>query len=145
MQNPLPYDKEETLEEATSINMDRLTQLQDGIDELARMFANSVEYLNRAQVHVDQDQVKFRESQRELVQDIVKKSKQIELLIENLPGMQNSEQEQIDMIKELNKEMHEANLEYLKAVEDAESLKKQIMETIGILCRDQSTAYNTEE
>ncbi|CAI2167427.1 18017_t:CDS:2 [Funneliformis geosporum] len=139
MQNPLPYDKEETLEEATSINMDRLTQLQDGIDEVR------VEYLNRAQVHVDQDQVKFRESQRELVQDIVKKSKQIELLIENLPGMQNSEQEQIDMIKELNKEMHEANLEYLKAVEDAESLKKQIMETIGILCRDQSTAYNTEE
>ncbi|CAG8552752.1 5752_t:CDS:2 [Funneliformis caledonium] len=140
MQNPLPYDKEETLEEATSMNMDRLTQLQDAIDELARMFANSVEYLNRAQVHVDQDPGKFRESQRELVQDIVKKSKQIELLIEKLPGMQNSEQEQIDMIKELNKEMHEANLEYLKA-----SLKKQIMETIGILCRDQSTAYNTEE
>jgi mediator of RNA polymerase II transcription subunit 21 len=143
MQNPLSYGKEETLSEATSINMDRLTQLQDAIDEMARMFANSVEFLNKVQV--GQDQVKLKESQQELVQDIVKKAKQIELLIDNLPGIRNTEQEQLDMIKELNKEMHEANIEYLKAVEDAESLRKQIIETIGILCRDQSTAYNTEE
>ncbi|GBC02206.1 hypothetical protein RclHR1_00450041 [Rhizophagus clarus] len=143
MQNPLSYEKEETIEVATSINMDRLTQLQDAIDEMARMFANSVEFLNRVQV--GQDQVKLKESQQEIVQDVVKKAKQIEILIDNLPGLRNTEQEQFDMIKELNKEMHEANLEYLKAVEDAESLRKQIVETIGILCRDQSTAYNSEE
>ena len=53
------------------------------------------------------------------MQDVVKKAKQIELLIDNLPGIRNTEQEQFDMIKELNKEMHDANLEYLKAVEDA--------------------------
>lgn len=34
MQNPLSYEKEEPLEVATSINMDRLTQLQDAIDEV---------------------------------------------------------------------------------------------------------------
>jgi hypothetical protein len=34
MQNPLSYEKEETPEVATSINMDRLTQLQDAIDEV---------------------------------------------------------------------------------------------------------------
>jgi hypothetical protein len=34
MQNPLSYEKEETLGVATSINMDRLTQLQDAIDEV---------------------------------------------------------------------------------------------------------------
>ncbi|CAB4384768.1 hypothetical protein RhiirA5_355348 [Rhizophagus irregularis] len=143
MQNPLSYEKEEPLEVATSINMDRLTQLQDAIDEMARMFANSVEFLNRVQV--GQDQVKLKENQQEIVQDVVKKAKQIEILIDNLPGLRNTEQEQFDMIKELNKEMQEANLEYIKAVEDAESLRKQIVETIEILCRDQSTAYNTEE
>ncbi|GBC37669.1 uncharacterized protein OCT59_005673 [Rhizophagus irregularis] len=143
MQNPLSYEKEEPLEVATSINMDRLTQLQDAIDEMARMFANSVEFLNRVQV--GQDQIKLKENQQEIVQDVVKKAKQIEILIDNLPGLRNTEQEQFDMIKELNKEMQEANLEYIKAVEDAESLRKQIVETIEILCRDQSTAYNTEE
>ncbi|RGB42275.1 hypothetical protein C1646_683669 [Rhizophagus diaphanus] len=143
MQNPLSYEKEEPLEVATSINMDRLTQLQDAIDEMARMFANSVEFLNRVQV--GQDQAKLKENQQEIVQDVVKKAKQIEILIDNLPGLRNTEQEQFDMIKELNKEMQEANLEYIKAVEDAESLRKQIVETIEILCRDQSTAYNTEE
>ncbi|EXX79969.1 hypothetical protein RirG_000490 [Rhizophagus irregularis DAOM 197198w] len=110
---------------------------------MARMFANSVEFLNRVQV--GQDQIKLKENQQEIVQDVVKKAKQIEILIDNLPGLRNTEQEQFDMIKELNKEMQEANLEYIKAVEDAESLRKQIVETIEILCRDQSTAYNTEE
>ncbi|EXX59470.1 Srb7p [Rhizophagus irregularis DAOM 197198w] len=97
--------------------MDRLTQLQDAIDEMARMFANSVEFLNRVQV--GQDQIKLKENQQEIVQDVVKKAKQIEILIDNLPGLRNTEQEQFDMIKELNKEMQEANLEYIKAVEDA--------------------------
>lgn len=61
----------------------------------------------------------YLESQQEIVQDVVKKAKQIEILIDNLPGLRNTEQEQFDMIKELNKEMQEANLEYIKAVEDA--------------------------
>lgn len=61
----------------------------------------------------------YLENQQEIVQDVVKKAKQIEILIDNLPGLRNTEQEQFDMIKELNKEMQEANLEYIKAVEDA--------------------------
>ncbi|CAG8579220.1 14319_t:CDS:2 [Gigaspora margarita] len=84
----------------------------------------------------------IRYAQQEYVQDICKKAKQIELLIDALPGINHSEAEQIEILKSLDQELKVANEEYIKAVQDAELLLKQIKETIKIISKDQSLAFS---
>ncbi|CAG8502836.1 2018_t:CDS:2 [Scutellospora calospora] len=92
--------------------MDILTQLQDSIDSIARMFFIVVHHLNMQDPNKD--------VQQEHVQDICKKAKQIELLIDALPGINHSEAEQIEILKSLDEELKEANEEYKKAVQNAD-------------------------
>ncbi|KAI7905657.1 uncharacterized protein BX663DRAFT_500501 [Cokeromyces recurvatus] len=89
--------------------MDRLTQLQDAIDAMARMFTNSIYYVHEksgmAELNKDipvaqpkvqaDDPVVFQENMKELVSDLVKKAKEIDSLIEILPGIQQTEEEQV--------------------------------------------------
>ncbi|CAJ0763613.1 5219_t:CDS:2 [Entrophospora sp. SA101] len=139
MQNSLPLEQQSVLE-ATS-NMDRLTQLQDAIDQLAQLFHTSIVHLNQPQNH---DAPKLKEDRELIVQDLCKKAKEIDTLIENLPGIKYSEKEQTDIIKSLEEELQEANREYLKMVQNAGSLLKKINDTINIIAKDQSLAKDLE-
>nr|CAG8495815.1 6432_t:CDS:10 [Entrophospora candida] len=123
MQNSLPLEQQSVLE-ATS-NMDRLTQLQDAIDQLAQLFHTSIVHLNQPQNH---DTPKLKEDRELIVQDLCKKAKEIDTLIENLP----------------EEELQEANREYLKMVQNAGSLLKKINDTINIIAKDQSLAKDLE-
>ncbi|CAG8667616.1 1762_t:CDS:2, partial [Paraglomus brasilianum] len=115
MQHTSQSLRPETLKEATS-NMDRLTQLQDALDQMARLFSISVNYLS--QPHV-QDPAEFKKVQHELVTDICRKAKQVEILIDNLPGATRTEEEQLEFIGQLEKELQEANENYRKAAQTA--------------------------
>ncbi|CAJ0823000.1 14000_t:CDS:10 [Entrophospora sp. SA101] len=132
--------KQQSVLEATS-NMDRLTQLQDAIDQLAQLFHTSIVHLNQPQNH---DAPKLKEDRELIVQDLCKKAKEIDTLIENLPGIKYSEKEQTDIIKSLEEELQEANREYLKMVQNAGSLLKKINDTINIIAKDQSLAKDLE-
>ncbi|CAH1756945.1 11938_t:CDS:2 [Entrophospora sp. SA101] len=133
-------EKQQSVLEATS-NMDRLTQLQDAIDQLAQLFHTSIVHLNQPQNH---DAPKLKEDRELIVQDLCKKAKEIDTLIENLPGIKYSEKEQTDIIKSLEEELQEANREYLKMVQNAGSLLKKINDTINIIAKDQSLAKDLE-
>ncbi|CAG8469765.1 6371_t:CDS:2 [Paraglomus occultum] len=160
----------ETLKEATS-NMDRLTQLQDALDQMARLFSLSVNYLSQRehtillsanvvqilivqrhssvfffllrQAHV-QDPAEFKKVQHDLVTDICRKAKQVEILIDNLPGATRTEEEQLESISQLEKELQEANENYRKAVQTAESLLEQITEAIDVIANDQTLPIHCE-
>lgn len=54
----------------------------------------------------------------ELVSDLVKKAKEIDSLIEVLPGIQQTEEEQIAILKALEEENKLANQEYEDAVKE---------------------------
>nr|CAG8575328.1 2655_t:CDS:2 [Entrophospora candida] len=116
--------EQQSVLEATS-NMDRLTQLQDAIDQLAQLFHTSIVHLNQPQNH---DTPKLKEDRELIVQDLCKKAKEIDTLIENLP----------------EEELQEANREYLKMVQNAGSLLKKINDTINIIAKDQSLAKDLE-
>ncbi|ORX49445.1 hypothetical protein DM01DRAFT_1376294 [Hesseltinella vesiculosa] len=92
--------------------MDRLTQLQDAIDSasvpMARMFTNSIYYVHEKsnmvqldpdipvlnpKVQADPPEV-FQANLQELVTDLVKQAKEIDTLIEGLPGIERTEAEQ---------------------------------------------------
>ncbi|CAO0799794.1 unnamed protein product [Mucor circinelloides] len=137
--------------------MDRLTQLQDAIDAMARMFTNSIYYVHeksgmaelnkdipvaQPKIQADEPEV-FQENMRELASDLVKKAKEIDALIEVLPGVQQTEEEQIDLLKALEEENRIANEEYEAAVKEMELVKQQINQSLRAIADEQS--QSTEE
>lgn len=72
----------------------------------------------------------FEGDLKEMAKDLVVKSQQIELLIANLPGVNSSEAEQVQRMKELERELEDLEGERLRAVEQKEQLLKRVEEKI---------------
>ncbi|KAF5345120.1 hypothetical protein D9757_013867 [Collybiopsis confluens] len=122
-------------------HMDRITQLQDEIQQLLTIMSTSILYLtsrsNFKQVseHIpvtkqrnvekyDEETV-FEESKKELVVDLVRKAKQVEYLVNSLPDPEG-EEEQALRLQQLEQEMQVANVEYARAVVRLKSLHAQV-------------------
>ncbi|KAI0396376.1 mediator of RNA polymerase II transcription subunit 21 [Xylariaceae sp. FL0594] len=127
---------------------DRLTQLQDAVDQLAKQFVACINYVNqhhslatlgpRDQIQVipkqeaDQQEVDphpedvFQAALVELAQDLITKEQQIEWLISILPGLDNSEEDQERNIRELEDELKVAEAQRQEAM-------KQRKETLAKL------------
>jgi mediator of RNA polymerase II transcription subunit 21 len=72
----------------------------------------------------------FEGDLKEMAKDLVVKSQQIELLIANLPGVNSSEAEQVQRMKELEHQLENLEGERLRAVEQKEQLLKRVEEKI---------------
>ncbi|KAI8956102.1 mediator of RNA polymerase II transcription subunit 21 [Xylaria longipes] len=136
---------------------DRLTQLQDAVDQLATQFIASINYINqhhsletlgpRDQIVVipkqeaDQQEVDphpqdvFRAALVELAQDLITKEQQIELLISILPGLDNSEQDQERNIRELEEELKVAEAQRQEAIKEREETLAKINAVIRSIRR----------
>ncbi|KAI0020576.1 mediator of RNA polymerase II transcription subunit 21 [Xylariomycetidae sp. FL0641] len=136
---------------------DRLTQLQDAVDQLAHQFVACVHYVSRHhsletlgpndQIQVipkqepEQQEVDshpedvFRASQVELAQDLITKEQQIEMLISLLPGLDNSEQDQERNIRELEEELKAAEVQRQAAVREKEEAMAKIDSVIRSIRR----------
>lgn len=117
---------------------DRLTQLQVCIDQLVRQYYSALAYINRShdflplspqdakvsdpQVHPTSPASKFEADLAELARDIVVKSKQIEVLIDSLPGIGSSESEQLDRARALERELNQAECERQEVLRETAQL-----------------------
>ncbi|KAG9245741.1 mediator complex, subunit Med21 [Calycina marina] len=109
---------------------DKLTQIQEAVDDLANQMVACLYYLNR---HHDwqtlspndvirgqsknefetaydkefgpRNPVAFKAAQKELAKDLVIKEQQIEYLISHLPGLANNEEKQEEAIRRLEAEL----------------------------------------
>lgn len=72
----------------------------------------------------------FNEDMKEFARDIVIKQQQVEALIANLPGLNVSEEQQIERMKQLEKELEGLEDERLQAVKEKEVLLKKVEEKI---------------
>jgi len=131
--------------------MDRITQLQDEIQQLLTIMSKSIAYLtsrsNFLQVSQDVPVTKqrnpekydapdvFEANQKELVTDLVVKAKQVEYLIQSLPEPE-PEEEQAKRLQSLEEEMQVANKEYLFAVKRAKDLHQQISDVLRSMLSD---------
>ncbi|KAL9615438.1 MAG: hypothetical protein Q9167_000116 [Letrouitia subvulpina] len=126
---------------------DRLTQLQDCLDQLLTQFYASLRYLSS---HHDSSSLDpqsnqppypasdtaptqrvdspsdFKAAQKELAQDLVTKTKQIEYLIRVLPGLESSEQQQEERIGRLEMELREAEEERNRAAKEKEAWMREL-------------------
>ncbi|KAJ4300442.1 RNA polymerase II mediator complex subunit [Collariella sp. IMI 366227] len=124
---------------------DILTQLQEAMDLLCTMFIAGFYYVER---HHDletfgpddkipdlKDQPKevdsfdpktFADGQREIAKDLVDQAQLIEYLISELPGLDNSEREQVDMIRGLEEEIAVAEAHRLEASKERDEVLGQL-------------------
>lgn len=72
----------------------------------------------------------FQKNIKEMAEDIVLKQQQVEVLIAGLPGLNVSEEQQIERMKELEKELEGLEGERLEAVKQKELLLKKVEEKI---------------
>lgn len=125
--------------------MDRITQLQDEIQQLLTIMSRSITYLtsrtNFVQVNPDIPITKarpqekfdspdiFEANKKEIVNDLLTKAKQIEYLINSLPEPE-PEETQAMRLKDLEQQMVEANEDYIRAVNRARGLHRRISEVL---------------
>ncbi|KAL5534760.1 hypothetical protein ACEPAG_1224 [Sanghuangporus baumii] len=126
-------------------HMDRITQLQNEIEQLLTIMSQTIQYLttrtNFEQVSAaipitksrnadkfDPPDV-FESNKAELAADLVSKAKQVEVLIKSLP-VPESEESQALRFQKLEEEMQEANEEYNTALNRAKTLHAQVSEVL---------------
>ncbi|KAK8105923.1 uncharacterized protein PG998_003606 [Apiospora kogelbergensis] len=134
---------------------DRLTQLQDAVDELAQQFVACIHYVHRhhnletlgpndeirvlpkdAEQEVDSHPAEtFKAAQVELAQDLITKEQQIEYLISILPGLDNSERDQERNIKELEDELKLAEAQHQEAIQEKKDIMSNLDEVIRSIRR----------
>jgi mediator of RNA polymerase II transcription subunit 21 len=68
----------------------------------------------------------FHEAQQELARDLILKEKQIEYLIAHLPGINSSENDQIDRIKALQTELVSAEAERREALKERDEALQEL-------------------
>ncbi|TVY83024.1 Mediator of RNA polymerase II transcription subunit, partial [Lachnellula suecica] len=126
---------------------DKLTQIQDAVDQLMQQFIASLYYVNHhheLQTLSTTDSIRvvgkendsaaqgedvephpvadFKAGQKELAQDLILKEQQIEYLISVLPGLDNSEKDQERMIMQLEEELKVAEEQRKEAVKEKEDV-----------------------
>ncbi|KAF9229790.1 hypothetical protein BS17DRAFT_40834 [Gyrodon lividus] len=129
-------------------HMDRITQLQDEIQRLLMIMSSSIGYLTSRSTFLqvtpeipitkqrnpdkyDPPEV-FEANQKELVDDLIVKAKQIEVLIQSLP-VPEPEEQQAKRLQALENEMTEVNEEYIRAVDRAKNLHRQFSELLRMM------------
>jgi mediator of RNA polymerase II transcription subunit 21 len=75
-------------------------------------------------------QEQFEADMKEMAQDITLKEQQIEKLIAHLPGLNWSEKEQVDRMRELEQQLEELEGERVQAVREKEGLMKMVEDKI---------------
>ncbi|GAW00743.1 hypothetical protein F5879DRAFT_802350 [Lentinula edodes] len=126
-------------------HMDRITQLQDEIQQLLMIMSTSIAYLtnrtNFIQVSPEIPITKqrnpdkydtpdvFEANKKELVTDLIRKAKQVEYLINSLPEPE-PEEIQAQRLQQLEDEMQLANTEYIQAVNRLKALHEQVTELL---------------
>ncbi|RXK35233.1 hypothetical protein M231_07511 [Tremella mesenterica] len=132
------------LSEEISTDMDRITQLQDAILDLLTITHTSIEYITKRtqfeQTSLSIPQTlstplaapreEYKESIQAFVADIVRRSQDIEKLIEALPKKDDSFA-RAARLQQLQDEMTIANAEYMKAVKQAEELLAELRSALA--------------
>ncbi|KAK7728227.1 RNA polymerase II mediator complex subunit [Cytospora paraplurivora] len=130
---------------------DRLTQLQDAVDQLAQQFVACIHFLHRyhdretlgpndkiREVKPEEDRKEilpipadeFKAGQIELARDLIVKEQQIEFIVSSLPGLENNAEAQERSIRELEEELRTAEAQRRTAIREMNAVQEQLDQVI---------------
>ncbi|KAG0333208.1 hypothetical protein BG004_000929, partial [Podila humilis] len=115
--------------------------LQDAIDKLALLFVSSLDHLTKNAPLVPLNPnvpVVTTGSAQELALDISRQAKELEMLIEHLPGISQSSEDQIRDLEALAHQNAMATEEYEAAVAEAKELLQEVTMALRGIALDQS-------
>ncbi|KAJ7164358.1 hypothetical protein C8R46DRAFT_1177029 [Mycena filopes] len=132
-------------------HMDRITQLQNEIQQLLTIMASTIAYLTSRTDFVqiseeipvtkqrnpdkyDTPEV-FEANKKELVADLIVKAKQVEYLIQSLPDRE-PEEEQAKRLQSLDDEMTTVNEEYMHAIARSKDLHSKVTDVLRLMLKD---------
>ncbi|KAH6607429.1 mediator-rna polymerase ii transcription subunit 21 [Trichoderma cornu-damae] len=125
---------------------DRLTQLQDAVDQFAQQLVACMHFVHmrhdletlgpKDKIREPKEQVPrevdalppqdFRAGLVELSRDLIVKEQQIEVLISTLPGLDNSERDQERHIKDLEEDLKTAEAQRVEALREKEHILTEL-------------------
>ncbi|AET38707.1 Srb7p Ecym_3209 [Eremothecium cymbalariae DBVPG len=129
---------------------DRLTQLQQCLDQIMEQFGSAINYVDRnhdfephnelEDKHTDPQatiatQEDFDRNIDELTTDMILKTRQIIKLIDSLPGVDVSAEEQLHRIDALQKKLVSVEEAKIEAIKRKDTLMKNVEELIGELAK----------
>jgi mediator of RNA polymerase II transcription subunit 21 len=79
----------------------------------------------------------FHAGQLELARDLITKEQQIEYLVSTLPGLDNSERDQLQMIRDLEEEILAAEAQRMEAVKERDEVLGRLDGILGVGRRPQ--------
>lgn len=115
---------------------DRLTQLQDCLNQLLNQFIASLVYVDRNHDNVPAENeakvakkdaevpspAKFQQDIGELSNDLILKTRQIMTLIDSLPGANVTPQQQVDRINQLQQQLRECEQLEIDKIKEKDAL-----------------------
>ncbi len=116
-----------TTHDTPTANAETATQQQAGAASAATAPADA---LNRSNSPVPDPPAVFTNALRELARDLIVKEQQIEALISSLPGIGTSEQEQVERIAELERQLREVEKERKEAAKEKRDILRRLDERI---------------
>ncbi|GFZ42447.1 hypothetical protein JCM24511_00162 [Saitozyma sp. JCM 24511] len=138
--------------------MDRITQLQDAILDLLTITHTSIEYITKRtqfeqtsaaipqtlQTPLAASRVDYRIAIETFVADIVKRSKDIEVLIAALPKKGDAHL-RAKRLEQLQSEMILANQEYNDALARSEALLKELQDALAVVLATEPSSEDVIE
>ncbi|KAJ3288431.1 Mediator of RNA polymerase II transcription subunit 21 [Borealophlyctis nickersoniae] len=130
--------------------LDRLTQVQDVIDRTTAIFTSAVGLIQAQAppMPVDPTLPVVYEKASDLTQavsrDLVFHAKVFDALVDKLPAITVSEEEQISRLQQLEEENHKVGLQLEKTVAMAEAFLEEIRSTMRIIANDQHDFYRRD-
>lgn len=125
---------------------DRLTQLQVCLDQIVDQFGSAIAYVDRnhdfeplnssepkmsdSQATTIASKEEFDKNVDELTTDIILKTRQIVKLIDSLPGVDVSEEEQLHRIDALQMQLINVEQEKIEAIKRKEELLEQVNDMV---------------
>ncbi|WRT65792.1 uncharacterized protein IL334_002741 [Kwoniella shivajii] len=139
------------LNEELSTDMDRITQLQDAILDLLTITSTSIDYITKRtefeqtstaipttlQTPHAANRAEYKAAIETFVADIIRRSKDVKKLIENIPQREDSSA-RARRLTELQEELKVANEEYKVALAQAEELLAELQSALDEALGDHS-------
>lgn len=91
------------------------------------------------------DAKKFEEAQHELAEDLVLKTQQIQRLITDLPGIDQDESQQAEVINKLVAEVEDLNIARKAKRKEMRQLVKRLDAVVGGMCRNIDDSWSSNQ